>query len=126
VRTDLATGSAFLPVRVGSSWQAIDLTAVVEILDWSEPMPLPMGPPSVLGVIAHLGYTVPVLALRHCLDLGEAQGAPSAFPRIVVVAVEGMRAGCLCDEVRMVGEDAPQGTPLDLADVLRRASVRRG
>ena len=114
----LAPENGFLPVRVGSSWRAMELAAVVEILDWQEPMPLPGAPPEVLGVMAHCGHTVPVIALSRCLDPSEDRDAPVAFPRIVVVAVLGMRVGCRCDEVRSVGEEVPPCAPLDLVALL--------
>jgi len=115
-----------LPVRVGGSWYTLDVSRVVEVLDWESPMPLPTAPDYVLGVLARRGHTVPVIRLSLCLGLEETPTERGAFPRIVVVNVDGMRVGCLCDQVLLLDEDTPTAPEaLDICAVVRSQRVGR-
>ncbi|MGN6374339.1 MAG: chemotaxis protein CheW [Sphingomonas sp.] len=75
----------------------IDMRALIEIREWSDPTPLPSVPHYILGVTNLRGTVIPVIGLAERLGW-----TPSAIhPRscVLVVSIDGKQAGFLVDEV---------------------------
>ncbi|MCR9151243.1 MAG: chemotaxis protein CheW [Rhodobacteraceae bacterium] len=69
---------------------AIGVNAVHEILDAQVPTPVPNADAFVPGVINVRGVVVPVLDIRHRLDIGEAEDTSACRMIVVEVPVEGI------------------------------------
>ncbi|MEO0484312.1 MAG: chemotaxis protein CheW [Pseudomonadota bacterium] len=76
---------------------AVDIMLVREIRNWSEPTPLPLTPPYVLGVINLRGTVLPILDLSQRLSV--ADGPATAQPVYVVLNAGDRLFGVTVDAV---------------------------
>ncbi len=88
-RRDLADRRAennvlYVCFRVGASTYLLDVHEVLEIVPAPSPLPVPLAPPAVAGLINLRGRILPALDLRSLL--GEPPGPP---PALGVVAIAG-------------------------------------
>jgi purine-binding chemotaxis protein CheW len=94
-------GEALVTFRIADTWLAVSAQHVEEICGAVTPLPIPRVPDHILGLMNVRGHGVPLLSLQRFLHL-----APAAEPlddphgRIVLVNVNGMRVGLVCDQVR--------------------------
>ncbi len=82
----------------------LPITSVREIRSWSDPTPLPLSDPSLLGVINLRGTILPIIDLAHKLRLSAAR---SRCDVIIVVACAGRLAGFAVDRVADILTFAP-------------------
>lgn len=70
------TSERYLAFLLGKEQYAIPLLQVKEVIEMSEPTPIPQAPPYFLGVINLRGQVVSVLDLRSKLDLPKVEKGP--------------------------------------------------
>lgn len=119
--------------------------AIRELRAWSQPTPLPLADPALIGVINLRGTILPVLDLAVLLAL-EAVSPPPLRPVIMVIESGRRRAGLILDRVRdivqlplsaiepatVIGDSASclagfammDGAPLRILDAARLLSAR--
>lgn len=85
-----------LSFTVAGSDFCLPVIDICEVRSWSEPTPLPLSDPSLLGVINLRGTILPVIDLARKLALPARSATPGV---IVVVASAGRRAGLAVDKV---------------------------
>lgn len=86
--------------RLGREEYAVSITAVKDVQSWIQPTPVPESPPVVEGVINLRGEIIPVIDLGK-LFRTERQNA-NTEARIMVMEVEGEKAGFVVDDVTEV------------------------
>ena len=97
---------------LGKQTFGIDMSALIEIREWEDPTPLPSVPAYIKGVTNLRGHVVPVVGLAE--RLGWEPSVLHARSCILVVNIEGKRAGFLVDEVAdivSVADSAIQPAP---------------
>ena len=82
---------------LGQQTFGIDMRALIEIREWSEPTPLPSVPRYILGVSNLRGTVIPVVGLAD--RLGWAPSVTHPRSCVLVVSIAGKQAGFLVDEV---------------------------
>lgn len=82
---------------VGGQEYALPITAVREIINWTEPTPVPESPPWVDGVISVRGEVMPVVGMAR--RFGLTQRRTGAEARIIILEVAGQSAGLIVDDV---------------------------
>ena len=82
---------------LGDRTFGIDMRALIEIREWSEPTPLPRVPSYIKGVSNLRGTVIPIVGLAE--RLGWDASVPHARSCILVVSIGGKQAGFLVDEV---------------------------
>lgn len=82
---------------LGDRTFGIDMRALIEIREWSEPTPLPRVPSYIKGVSNLRGTVIPIVGLAE--RLGWEPSVPHARSCILVVSIGGKQAGFLVDEV---------------------------
>jgi purine-binding chemotaxis protein CheW len=112
-----------LLMRAGTSWLAIEVHEVDEITDVPVITKLPKVPHHIPGVMNHRGVAIPLLDIRRFLDLPEdnihfgaygsshshsVESSSSGTSRVVIVSLESMRVGLLCDAARSITEIHPE------------------
>ena len=76
--TALSISNRFLTLTLGKDMFALDISAVLEILDMTEITRIPQAPPAVRGVVNVRGAAVPVQALA-LVRRGRYAPAPCAY-----------------------------------------------
>jgi purine-binding chemotaxis protein CheW len=74
-----------------------DISNVVEVLEYREPVHVPRAPEFVVGVVQVRDSVLPVIDLRKRMEV--ALSPPSADTRIIVVLIDEERVGLLVDSV---------------------------
>lgn len=87
-----------VPLRVGGMWVAVPALAAVEIVSPRDPLPLPLAPAHVPGLVSLRGRAVPLLDLARFLQLDGAEQS-GGFPRLVLVEQADMRVAVWADQV---------------------------
>ncbi len=102
---DTKGNATLLTFRLASDKYALRVSAVQEVLEYSEPTHIPGTSDVLAGVINVRGRVIPVIDLRH--RLGLPAGEPSVESGIIVAEVqsgEGEIAGLIVDAVEGVIE----------------------
>jgi len=86
--------------QIGEGSFALSIDAVREVVPYSPPMPVPDAPPTVEGVLDLRGEVFPVIELARLLGARRVRQGSDA--RIMVVEVDGQRAGLVVDDVSEV------------------------
>lgn len=92
---------------VGGQEYALPISAVREIINWTEPTPVPEAPPWVAGVISVRGEVIPVVAMAR--RFGLTQRRTGADARIIILEMAGQSAGLIVDDVVAVESVATAG-----------------
>ncbi|NYZ16828.1 chemotaxis protein CheW [Azospirillum sp. RWY-5-1] len=103
--------SRFVTVRAAGLRLAVPMAEVAEIVRPPELVPVPLAPPSLLGLARRRGVALPVIGLAHLLGLPGTDDAPAA--RLVIVRHLGQPVALAVDG--LAGTiDAPPGrlTPI--------------
>ncbi|WKZ33906.1 MAG: chemotaxis protein CheW [Thermodesulfobacteriota bacterium] len=87
---------------LGADEYAFEVSEAVEVLRPRQATEVPWTPAYIQGILSVRGEMVPVLDLKMRLGLGKVNGRPTA--RILVVAVEDLKAGLLVDRLSGVKE----------------------
>ena len=74
-----------------------DISHVVEVLEYRQPVPVPRAPEFVDGVVQVRDFVLPIIDLRRRMELPCAP--PSADTRMIVVLIDDERVGLLVDSV---------------------------
>ncbi|HET6344422.1 MAG TPA: chemotaxis protein CheW, partial [Myxococcota bacterium] len=102
---DEPAAEALVTFRIGETWLAVSAQHVEEICGAVKALPIPRVPDYIPGLMNLRGHAVPLLSLQRFLQL-PAGGADEDTGRIVLVNVNGMRVGLLCDQVRSLEQVA--------------------
>lgn len=92
--------------QIGTGSFALSIDAVREVVPYSPPMAVPDAPPAVEGVMDLRGDVFPVIELARLLGIQRVRDASDA--RIMVVEVDGHRAGLVVDDVSEVRAVSPE------------------
>lgn len=92
--------------QIGAGSYALSIDAVREVVPYSPPMPVPDAPPTVEGVLDLRGEVFPVIELARVLGAQRIRQGGDA--RIMVVEVDGQRAGLVVDDVKEVRAVRPE------------------
>ena len=93
-----ATGSRkIVTFSLNKQFFGIDMSALIEIREWTDPTPLPGVPSFIKGVTNLRGTVVPVVGLAE--RLGWPASEIHSRSCILVVSIAGKQAGFLVDEV---------------------------
>lgn len=87
-------------IRIGTSFYAIDIMKIVEIVKYSPVTKIPKAPEFLEGIIDLRGMIIPVVDMRKRFEI-QAEKANEKI-RIVIVKVVDKTAGLIVDEVREV------------------------
>lgn len=101
---------------VGRSEYAVSISAVKEVVPWTQPTPVPEAPPIVEGVVDLRGDIIPVVDLGRRFRTTRLKQAVDS--RIMVIEVDGRRAGFIVDDVTEVHTLVP-GAVTPPSSVLR-------
>lgn len=92
--------------QVGGGAYALSIDVVREVVPWSSPMAVPDAPPSVEGLIDLRGEVFPVIELARLFGTQRVHAGSEA--RIIVVEIDGQRAGLVVDDVTEVRAVQPE------------------
>lgn len=87
-----------LRFRLGDSLLAVDATQVDEVTDVTTYTPVPVAPAHVVGLMNLRGHAIPIVDLHRVFEL-TSHGTEESVPRVVIVRVDDMRVGLMCDRV---------------------------
>lgn len=91
-------------IGIGSSFYAVDIMKVVEIVKYMQVTKIPRAPEFLEGVIDLRGAIIPVIDMRKRFEVQAEQGREKHTERIriVVIRVMDKTAGLIVDEVKEV------------------------
>lgn len=96
-----ATSERYLAFLLGKEQYAIPLLQVKEVIEMSEPMPIPQTPPYFMGIINLRGQVISVLDLKAKLQLPRTENGPKTA--IVILDVEPqLFIGVIVDRINSV------------------------
>lgn len=81
-------------LRLGSIFLGIEPKALKEVLEVTQPTPVPLAPPPLLGLLSNQGQIVPVFDLSQVLQIPPAGSGIAAL-----LEVEGQPMAFMVDEV---------------------------
>lgn len=95
----IAESRQFVLAFADSTCYGLDIEAVIEILPFEQPTPIPDAPVNVMGVLDIRGGSVPIADLSACLGTKVPQQKDS---RIIILALEDSRIGLVVESVAEV------------------------
>jgi purine-binding chemotaxis protein CheW len=81
-------------LRLGSAFLGVDPKAFKEVLEVTQPTPVPLAPAPLLGLLSNQGQIVPVFDLSHVLQI-----APAGSGIAALLEFEGQPLAFMIDEV---------------------------
>lgn len=81
-------------LRLGSTFLGVEPKAFKEVLEVTQPTPIPLAPPPLLGLLSNQGKIVPVFDLSHTLQITPAGSGIAAL-----LEFEGQPLAFMIDEV---------------------------
>lgn len=103
-----ATSERYLAFQLGQEQYAIPLLQVKEVIEMTEPTPMPKSPPFFKGIINLRGQVISVLDLRAKLQLAKLENGPKTAIIILDIDPE-LSLGVIVDRINSVqafhGED---------------------
>lgn len=104
----VATSERYLAFQLGKEQYAIPLLQVKEVIEMTEPTPMPKSPPFFKGIINLRGQVISVLDLRAKLQLQKIENGPKTAIIILDLDPE-LSIGVIVDRINSVqafhGED---------------------
>lgn len=94
---EAAQAGEYLTWRLGAEEYAVDIQKVQEIRSYETPTRIPGAPEFVKGVVNLRGVIVPIVDLRMRLACAQAEYNP--FTVVIVLTVNGRKAGVVVDSV---------------------------
>lgn len=88
------TVSKIWVLRLGSTFLGVEPGAFKEVLEVTQPTPVPLAPQPLLGLLSNQGQIVPVFDLSHVLQI-----APSGSGIAALLEFEGQPLAFMMDEV---------------------------
>lgn len=85
----------YLIVQVGTERYALSGAKIREVVRWRPPTPVPGAPHVLPGIISQRGVVLPVVDLRHLLELGATE--PDRATRLVIVHEKQIDVALLVD-----------------------------
>lgn len=95
--TSEAAVREFLVFSVGERFFAVDLSQVIQIIDYTKPAIPPRRPPYIEGIIEFRGDFLPLMNLKK--RMGFEGAAVSSKPVVVILGFRGEKVGLIVDEV---------------------------
>ena len=124
----LKTGERYLTFTLGGEQYAIPLLRVREVIEMSEPTPVPQTPAYFKGIINLRGQVISVLDLRLRLSMPKSEVGPKTA--IIILDLEAMSLGVIVDRINGVvsfqpadlsdAPDVTDGRPRVLSGIARR------
>lgn len=96
-----ATGERYLTFLLGKEHYAIPLLQVKEVIEMTEPTPIPKTPPYFKGIINLRGQVISVLDLRAKLQMDKIENGPKTAIIILDIDPE-LSVGVVVDRVNSV------------------------
>ncbi|MCS7068327.1 MAG: chemotaxis protein CheW [Meiothermus sp.] len=89
-----STISKIWVLRLGSTFLGVEPRVFKEVLEVSQPTPVPLAPAPLLGLVSNQGQIVPVFDLSHTLQI-----APAGSGIAALLEFEGQPLAFMIDEV---------------------------
>lgn len=81
-------------LRLGNAFLGVEPKTFKEVLEVTQPAPVPLAPPPLLGLLSNQGQIVPVFDLSHILQI-----APAGSGIAALLEFEGQPLAFMIDEV---------------------------
>lgn len=102
-----ATSERYLAFQLGKEQYAIPLLQVKEVIEMTEPTPMPKSPPFFKGIINLRGQVISVLDLRAKLQLQKIENGPKTAIIILDIDPE-LSLGVIVDRINSVQAFHPE------------------